>query len=109
MGKIVRRLLVALIVLLMPLGMVPAAAAHDAAATSMAMAMPMQHCPDEGQKHGTNGASAECTMVCSSALPAADRVQQEPIAFHEPQTAPADAVVLHGLHPDIATPPPKRA
>jgi hypothetical protein len=109
-SKIVGRLLVALAVLLMPVGMYPVAGApvvYDPAA--MPMSMPMQHCPDHGSKHSTNGAFAECTMACSSALPAEDCVQQEPAAFHQSPVAPVAVVVLDGLHPDIATPPPKRA
>jgi hypothetical protein len=109
-SKMLRRLLVALAVLVMPLGMHPAAGApivrHSAA---MPMSMPMQHCPEQGSKHHTNGAFAECTMACSSALPAADSVRQEPAGFHRSPVAPAAVDVLDGLHPDIATPPPKRA
>ena len=100
------RLLILVATLLMPFGMQPAAAApstHDHAS------MPMQHCPEPGSSHGTKGAFAECTMVCSAALPAADLARDEPLRI---VCAPAEARAvrqLHGIHPDTATPPPKRS
>jgi hypothetical protein len=100
------RFVVLFAVLLMPFGMQPAAAApvmhHHAS-------MPTQHCPDQDSRHGSKGAFAECTMVCSAALPAADLARDEPSLI---VCAPAEAQAvrqLHGLHPDIATPPPKRS
>lgn len=93
-------------VLLMPLGMAPAPAG---AAQHHAAAMPMQHCPEQGSKHQSKGAFAECTMACASALPAADRVQERPVPCDAPAVAVAPMHVLHGLHPDTATPPPKSA
>ena len=106
MRHVVAKLLVLFAVLLMPLGMAPVQAS---AQRGMSATMPMQHCPEQRSKHHSNGAFAECTMACSSALPAQDCVQQEPDAFHQSPVAPAAVVVLDGLHPDIATPPPKRA
>jgi hypothetical protein len=106
MRHLAAKLLVLFAVLLMPLGMAPvqASAEHGTAAAAS-----MRHCPEQGSKHGTSGAFAECTMACSAALPAQDRVQPEPAAFPQSRIAPATVVILDGLDTDIATPPPKRA
>lgn len=102
---VVAKFLVLLAVLLMPLGMQPAAGApaqHHAS-------MPMQHCPDQTPGHDLKGGFAECTMVCSAALPAADLPRDmHPFIACAPTEA-AVARILHGLHPEIATPPPKRS
>lgn len=105
MRSAVLRLLALVAVLLMPLGMsaAPAAAQHEQAA----MSMPMQHCPDAGSKPHASGAVAECTMACSAALPAVDFGIQEPPRILCAPVRPSVTQVLHGLHPDIATPPPK--
>ena len=100
------RLLILLSVLLMPFGMQPAAAAPAAAQDHASM--PMPHCPDQG-RHDSKGALAECTMVCSAALPATDVTRNEPPLI---VCAPAEAEAvrqLHGIHPETATPPPKRS
>jgi hypothetical protein len=105
MRQSIAKVLILLAVLLLPFGMapVPAATQHGAMA-----GMPM-HCPDQGSKHKSNGAFAECTMACASALPAVDRLQQEPMPY-EPGFVTAPLVhVLQGLHPDTETPPPKTA
>jgi hypothetical protein len=108
-GAPVRRLVAKLVLLtamlLMPLGMnpVPAAATHDAHAS-----MPMQHCPEQSQKHGGNAGFSECTMVCSAALPAADLAAHAPPMIVCLPVAAAVEQRLHGLHPDTAAPPPKR-
>jgi hypothetical protein len=98
------KLLALIAVLLMPLGMQSAAASvtHDAA-------MPMEHCPDQAPTRDLKGGFAECTMVCSAALPAADPLQREHPLIACAPTEPAVARILHGLHPDTATPPPKRS
>ena len=101
------RLLALIAVLVMPLGMsaVPAVAheAHPAAG----MAMP--HCPDQPAKHDAKGAFAECTMACSAALPAIDGAgPRGPLIECVPVDCPA-VQRLSGLHPDTATPPPKRS
>lgn len=99
------KLLAFIAVLLMPLGMQPAAAApvrHHAA-------MPMQHCPDQPSSHDFKGGMAECTMVCSAALPAVDRAQEGHFVIVCAPSETAVARILHGLHPDTATPPPKRS
>ena len=99
------RLVLIFAVLLMPLGMAPAAAAHH----DMSAAMPMEHCPDQAPNHHSKGGIADCTMACAAALPAiaappADRsfVAREPVAA-------VSADPLHGLHPETETPPPRRA
>ena len=102
--RAVLSLLALLAVLLMPFGMAPAA---EAASQHHSASMPMPHCPEQDSQHHSKIAFAECTMACSAALPALDAAQ--------PQSHPADrarnhvvsAHVLHGLHPETATPPPK--
>lgn len=99
------RLLVLLAMLIMPLGMAPASAAshHDMAS------MPMQHCPEQAPTHHMKSAFAECTMACSAALPAADRIADSPFAVIGVPVSAGPAPLLHGLHPETATPPPRRA
>jgi hypothetical protein len=100
------KLLALLAVLLMPFGMVPAAAAsHHAQMTSM----PMQHCPEQGSKHDSKGAFAECTMACSAALPALDQSRPLSVPIVCERVRPSLAQQLSDLHPEIATPPPKRS
>jgi hypothetical protein len=99
------RFLALIAVLLMPLGMVPAAAAstvHDHAA------MPMEHCPDQAPKQ-SHGTKAECTMACAGALPAAAAEQVVPPLFAGAPAQSAPTAQLHGLHPETATPPPRRS
>ena len=96
-----------LAVLLMPLGMAPAAAMSNAA--HHASAMPMQHCPEQGSKHSSKEAFAECTMACSAALPAAEVARGEPLLIVCLPVQPTTAQQLHGVHPETATPPPKRS
>ena len=82
----------------------PAAAApHHGAGAAMAM----EHCPDGDGTAGKTDGVPECAMACSAALPAADLAQpQLPTIVRAPEPGPL-ASLLHGLHPDIATPPPK--
>jgi len=103
---IVGRLLVLFAVLLMPLGMEPASAAnHHATITGMAM----EHCPDPLSNHQHDGGLAMCSMACASALPAQLVVRDETPIRHPQLVLPMASRVLHGLHPDTATPPPKLA
>jgi hypothetical protein len=103
---LILRLLTLAAVLLMPLGMAEAlATAHDSAHAGM----PMQHCPDQGSKPESKGALAECTMACSAALPAQEAARQGTPQIAPMPIVPAAAQVLHGLHPDTATPPPKHS
>lgn len=106
MARATARLLLILAVLLMPFGMAPAAAGP---ARSTHAAMPMQHCPEQAPNHGAKGGIAECTMACSAALPPGEAPPAQPRLI---ACAPAlfEALrQLHGLHPDTATPPPRRS
>jgi hypothetical protein len=96
------RLLTLVAVLLMPFGMASAAAHRVTAA-------PMQHCPQQGSNHPSKGTLAECTMACSAALPAAERAGNEPVRIISAPMVAALPPRLHGLHPETATPPPKRS
>jgi len=99
------KLLALLAVLLMPLGMTPAAATSADPQTSASM--PIGHCDEQAPKHGSRHGLAECTMACSAALPATDAPGEElPLIACLP-IRPVAAQVLHGLHPETATPPPK--
>lgn len=104
MVRLIGKLLLLLAVLAMPFGMsVASAAAHPAAHAQM----PMQHCPDQAPGKGQKAPFAECTMACSAALPAVDaKPAERPLVVCLP-IRPAEAQTLDGLHPDIATPPPK--
>jgi hypothetical protein len=92
--------------LLMPLGMAPAAAAPQHA---MAMDMPMGHCPDQSSHHDMKGGIAECTMACAAALPAADLANHEPMLIACEPILFSSTEPLHGVHPETATPPPKHS
>ncbi len=99
------RFLLLLAVLLMPLGMTPAAA--DSGGHHTATVMPMGQCDQQGRGRTQAAGFHACTMACSAALPAVDLSQEEgtPIARDAPE--PRAASILHGLHPDTTTPPPK--
>ena len=103
--RVLLKLLALLAMMLLPLGMTPAATAthHEMAS------MPMQHCPEQGSEHQPKTAFAVCTMACSAALPALDRCAAEPLPIVRERVRPALAQHLSDLHPDIATPPPKHA
>ena len=100
------RLMVMFAVLLMPLGMAPApAAAHVQHHASM----PMPHCPDQQHDPVTKGGIAECTMACAAALPAVSGASAEPLRIVCTPERPAAAQRLDDLHPETATPPPRRS
>jgi hypothetical protein len=103
---IVGRLLVLFAVLLMPLGMEPAAAAnHYATMTGAAM----EHCPGQSGNRQHNDGLAMCSMPCASALPAQEMVSHA-MPIRSPQLViPMAGHALHGIQPEIATPPPKLA
>ena len=107
MPRFLARLAILIAVLLMPAGMVPAGA--TAHADRALAAMPMGHCDQQPPMHQHKGAVAECTMACSAALPAVDASRAEPPMIVCLPMRPAAAQVLHGLHPETATPPPKRS
>jgi hypothetical protein len=97
------KLLALIALVLMPLGMAPAAATPAQHA-----AMPMEHCPDPSPKQAHSGI-AGCTMACAGALPAILSAEAAPLL---PVEAPAEAsptAQLHGLHPETATPPPRNS
>ena len=100
------KLLLLIAVLLMPLGMAPAAAAPQHA---MAMDMPIGHCPDQSSHHEMKGGIAECTMACAGALPADDLPDHQPLLIASEPIHYAAAERLYGLTPETATPPPKRS
>jgi hypothetical protein len=102
------KLLVLLAVLLMPLGMTTAASAAPSSHHDMA-GMPMSHCPDGGSRSDSIPGIAACTMVCSAALPAADLSSNDTELASTAPLQPAIVHQLHGLHPETATPPPRRA
>ena len=92
-------------VLLMPLGMTPlAGAVHGGEAMA---AMPMGHCDRQSSKNDMKGGLAECTMACSSALPAFEPRRDGPVPIACSPLRPIAARALHGLHPETATPPPR--
>ena len=99
-------LLALIALLLMPFGMTAAPAAP---AEHHAAAMPMQHCPEQAPKPAGKAGFVACTMVCSTALPATELRRSEPhlIVCVPPEAASVRQV--HGLHPDTATPPPRRS
>jgi hypothetical protein len=99
------KLLILIAVLLMPFGMTAPAAPHRMTAATM----PIGHCPDQDSNHGMKAGFHECTMACAAALPAADLVASEPLTIVCQRIAPPAAERLHGLHPETATPPPKRS
>jgi hypothetical protein len=100
-------LLMMVAVLLLPFGMAAAPAAvgqHHAAAS---MAMP--NCPDQAPHHGSKAAFHECTMACSAALPAVDFSARQPLLIVCSPGEPGVVQHLEDLHPETATPPPKRS
>ncbi len=100
------KLLLLAAVLLMPLGMAPAAAS----ASPQAMAsMPMGHCPDQDSSHSSKAGIAECTMACAGALPAVVTAREEPLLGPAEPVVATGAEPLNSLHPETATPPPKRS
>ena len=105
--QLLARIALLLSVLLMPFGMTAAASAspHHAAGAEM----PMGHCSDEGQPRDMKGGIAECTMACAGALPAAVPVPGDALLATSDRLIPVAPRGLPGLHPETATPPPKRA
>jgi hypothetical protein len=105
---IISRLTLLMAVLLMPFGMAsaPASSMHHA----MGASMPMQHCPDEQAPSNHSKATfVECTMACSSALPATEAPPHEPPILVCTPVHPATVQRLTSLHPETATPPPRHS
>lgn len=104
------RLLVLLAVLLMPLGMEPAAVSSPAMDHNMMMpGGSMEHCPDQSSRHEHNDGLATCSMACASALPVQELVRDETLLRRHQLVMPMPGDMLHGIQPDIATPPPRIA
>lgn len=102
------RLAVLVTLLFMPFGMTTAASAAPAPSHER-HAMAMQHCPHQEPRHQADVGFAACTMVCSAALPAGELASTE-----ETKPAPRQSFALvtdrlHGILPEIATPPPRQA
>ena len=103
---VVWKLLTLIAVLLMPFGMVaPASATPHHAMASMSM----EHCPDQSPGQKGKLGFTECTMACAGALPAADRSPQDERRVDVGLALALPVHQLHGIHVDIATPPPKRS
>ncbi|MFL6730449.1 MAG: hypothetical protein ACJ8E3_07950 [Sphingomicrobium sp.] len=100
------KLLLLLAVLLMPFGMTPAAVAGPVSAHT---SMPVQHCPEQAPNHGAKAGFTECTMACSAALPPAETRSDQPLLIACAPDLFEALRQLHGLHPETATPPPKRS
>jgi hypothetical protein len=102
---LIARLIVVAALLLMPLGMIPATTAQAHSPTTTAM--PMRHCPDSDSAHHQNSGFADCTMACAGALPAIDKLRDEPLmaAVELPNASLVRQFV--GVSPETATPPPK--
>lgn len=102
---IVGRFFLLFAVLLMPIGMEPASAADQATMAGMVM----EHCPGQSSKHQHSGGIVTCSMPCASALPAQELVRDEAPIRRSQLVAPLASPALEGIHPEIASPPPKRA
>lgn len=99
------RLVLLLAVLLMPHGMAGAEAQHH----SQEATMPMEHCPAEGSTQDSTAGFGACTMACSAALPAAEMPQDRSLLIVCTPQRTGIVGRLQGIHPDTATPPPKRS
>lgn len=97
------RLIVLIAVLMMPFGMA------QAPASPLEAGMSMGHCVDQGSGQGSKHGLAECTMACAAALPALDARVDHPLLIVSEHVLSGTSEPLHGLHPRIATPPPRLA
>lgn len=104
--RLISQLLVLVAVLLMPFGMSasPAAEHHSAAAET-----PMGHCSGQAPSPAMKGGIADCTMACAAALPAVDLGPAMLPATVHVAIEPGGAERLEGIHPEIATPPPRHS
>ncbi|MGN6057296.1 MAG: hypothetical protein ACTHOI_01755 [Sphingomicrobium sp.] len=105
--RLIARIVLLVAVLLMPFGMTPSAASEPHHA--MAAGVPMEHCPDRAPGRVTKGGVAQCTMACAAAVPASAASAEEPHLIAADIVVPSLTPDLHGLHPETATPPPKRS
>jgi hypothetical protein len=102
------RLLLALAVMLMPVGLMPAGHFTAAAPAAANAAASSAHCAEMGDRSPAqprSDRSAECAIACA-ALPSVFRILERPeiapAVHHSLATAGS-----HGLTPDAATPPPR--
>ena len=106
MRMIVTRFALLLAILLMPLGMAPAAAGSTPGADHH---QSMEDCPDGGSSQAGDNGIALCAMACAAALPAAEPRARGALPNAHERILPTASHLLHGLHPETATPPPKVA
>ena len=107
MAKLLSQILMVVALLLAPLTMsaATAAPAHGAMGAGTAM----EHCPDAEEGAEPSSGMAECAMGCAAALPAIAGGEGSAIQPGRAGAVRALASRLANFHPDIATPPPKRA
>lgn len=101
------RLLTLFAFVLMPFGMMPAAA-QPLVAGHAAMTLGSGHCDEQPVKDKAPAAKMDCTATCT-ALPAADI--WVPLSVLKPiaPRALGIAAPFAGIEPEIATPPPRRS
>ena len=104
MSLMVMRLLTLVALVLMPFGMGAASAAPAGQSPAAS------HCEDQGRQpvERSSDEAIDCAMSCSMVATAELRTGE---AVHD-HRLPADRPLPHrgtGLHPDTATPPPKRS
>ena len=107
MAKLLSQILMFVALLLAPLTMSAASAAP--AHGSMGAGSAMEHCPDADEGAEPSSGMAECAMGCAAALPAIAGEEGLAVDPGPARAVRAFASRLASLHPDIATPPPKRA
>jgi hypothetical protein len=107
------RLLAALALVLMPLGIV--STAHATVIGHAAPAASSAHCAEmSGHRHNHRPARpqpdcmADCAIACS-ALPSIAGIVPLPGLAPALRQPPALSSSVHGLHPEAATPPPRAA
>jgi hypothetical protein len=96
--RLIAKFVLLVAVLLMPFGM-----AHATPSTGT----PMSHCPNQPSGNHGKAGFAECAMVCSAALPAADWAVEELPTILSAPPAPVLAQALDGILLETSTPPPK--
>lgn len=102
----VARLILLLSILLMPLGMEPATASVIDHQTMM-MSPATGHCPGQSHEQSRGHGLEICSMACASALPAQDFARDDQLRLNLQFVVPMPEQRLSGIHPEIATPPPK--
>ena len=110
MQAMIAKLLTLLALVLMPFGMSPAAAEAIPAAAQHHAAPMAAHCPtpDAGDSGKASKQAADCTVACAAIVAPAPTAAPPPVLTPPPPARPL-AGTRRGLHPEAATPPPKRA